>query len=189
MLNPLLLWFLPLALVPVILHLITLRRLQTVELGTFRFLMDSYLQQRRRRQLLQWLVMLLRVLFVALIILALARPLVGGLGLFGPGASGRDVTLIVDASPTMDLDTDGTTSLARATAAARTVIQELGPEDHVRIIRAAGRPQVIAQGFARRPADLVAALESITTQAAVADLPAALDYALDADARGTRHGR
>ena len=48
MLNPLLLWFLPLALVPVLLHLVTLYRLRTVELSTFRFLMDSYTRQRRQ---------------------------------------------------------------------------------------------------------------------------------------------
>lgn len=48
MLNPLFLWFLPLALVPIALHLITLYRLRTLELPTYRFLMDSYIQQRRR---------------------------------------------------------------------------------------------------------------------------------------------
>ena len=68
MVNPLLLLFLPLALVPILLHLLTRHRLHTIELSTFRFLMDSYVQQRRRLRLLEFLVMLLRFGFVALIL-------------------------------------------------------------------------------------------------------------------------
>ena len=46
--NSGLLWiFLPLAAIPIVLHLLTLHRLKTVELSTFRFLFDSYVQQRR----------------------------------------------------------------------------------------------------------------------------------------------
>jgi len=43
MINPLLLLFLPLALVPVILHLITRHRLRTVELSTFRSVSYTHL--------------------------------------------------------------------------------------------------------------------------------------------------
>ena len=42
-------WMVPLAAIPVLLHLLTLHRLRTVELSTFRFLFDSYIQQRRLR--------------------------------------------------------------------------------------------------------------------------------------------
>src|SRR5262249_53903914 len=51
-LLPPLLWFLPLAALPVLLHLLSLFRLKTLELPTFRFLFDSYVQQRRRLQFL-----------------------------------------------------------------------------------------------------------------------------------------
>ena len=107
--NPTLLWFLPLIAVPVILHLITLHRLRTVELSTFRFLMDSYVQQRRRLKLIEYLLLLLRTAFVLLIILVMARPQLQRFGwLFGAG-TGRAVAIIVDASPTMaklyDMDT------------------------------------------------------------------------------------
>ena len=40
--------FIPLAAIPVLLHLLTLHRLRTIELSTFRFLFDSYVQQRRK---------------------------------------------------------------------------------------------------------------------------------------------
>ena len=43
-----LLFLLPLAAVPVILHLLSLHRLKIVEISTFRFLFDSFVQQRRK---------------------------------------------------------------------------------------------------------------------------------------------
>ena len=74
-LNLSLLWFLPLAAVPILLHLLTLHRLRTVELSTFRYLFDTYVQQRRRMKLLEWLIALLRTLFLLFLIFAVARPL------------------------------------------------------------------------------------------------------------------
>src|SRR5687767_15222080 len=104
MLNPLLLWFLPLVLVPIALHLITLYRLRTVELSTFRFLMDSYIQQRRKVKLLEFLLMMLRAAFVLLIVVALSRPVLQKFN-FLSGKSGRDVAIIIDAGAPMALRT------------------------------------------------------------------------------------
>ncbi len=186
MLNPLLLWFLPLALVPVILHLVTLRRLRTVELSTFRFLMDSYVQQRRRLRLLEWLIMLLRVLFVLLIILALARPVVQRFDFLSPGKTGRDVSIIIDAGPTMALRTGGTTSMQRATAAADRLVDLLGRDDHVRLIQAGANPKTLVQGFATNTDRLHQALQSLAPGAGRADLGGALRQVAASEARGPR---
>ena len=58
-------YFLPLAAIPILLHLLTLHRLKTVELSTFRFLFDSYVQQRRRMKFLEALIAFLRTAFGA----------------------------------------------------------------------------------------------------------------------------
>ena len=71
-----LLWLLPLAAIPILLHLLTLYRLRTVELSTYRFLFDSYVQQRRRMQFLEALLAILRTLFLLLLVLVVARPTV-----------------------------------------------------------------------------------------------------------------
>ena len=71
-LFPALLWLLPLAAIPVLLHLLTLHRLKTVELSTFRFLFDSYIQQRRRMQFLEALLAMLRTLFLVAVVLMIA---------------------------------------------------------------------------------------------------------------------
>ncbi|MBE3068749.1 MAG: VWA domain-containing protein, partial [Planctomycetes bacterium] len=186
MINPLLLLFLPLALVPVLLHLITRHRLRTVELSTFRFLMDSYVQQRRRVQLLEFLVMLLRFGFIVLIVLTLSRPVVQKVAFLGGGGAGRDVAIVIDASPTMALASGGTTSLERARAAAETVVKLLGSEDHVKVVRAGQTPTSLAEGFAGRSDRIVELLQDLSTDAGGADLPAALEEVFASKPHGSR---
>src|ERR1700759_3121497 len=100
-----LLYFLPLAAIPIVLHLLTLHRLRTVELSTFRFLFDSYVQQRRQMKFLEALLAALRTLFLLLLVLVCSRPGVQhASALFGGGA-GRDVIMLVDCSASMNAQT------------------------------------------------------------------------------------
>src|SRR5437762_4810187 len=101
-------WLVPFAFaaaLPIILHLLTLHRLKTVELSTFRCLFDSYVQQRRRMQFLEALLAMLRTLFLLLLVLLICRPVVQQwAGLF-QGSSGREVILLVDCSASMNART------------------------------------------------------------------------------------
>ncbi|MEX2672789.1 MAG: BatA domain-containing protein [Phycisphaeraceae bacterium] len=186
MLNPLLLWFLPLALVPIVLHLITLYRVRTVELSTFRFLMESYLHQRRRLRFLEWLLMALRTAFVILIILMLSRPVVEGFNARFGGEAGRDVVIMIDASATMSLQQDGTTAIERARAAAKHVAELLNEDDHVTLIRAGHQPEVLRQGFASQVEPLLREIEGVNVDVTPADLPAAFAQIANAPKHGTR---
>src|SRR3954454_23828168 len=69
-------WLRPLAALPILLHLLTLHRLRTVELPTFRFLFDSYVQQRRRMRFLEALLAMLRALFILFLVFLFSRPVV-----------------------------------------------------------------------------------------------------------------
>jgi hypothetical protein len=178
-----LLWFLPLALIPIALHLITLLRLRTVEISTFRFLMDGYVQQRRRVRLLEYVVMLLRFAFIVLIVFLLARPVVDRFSLMGSGGS-RDVTIVVDAGASMALTSGGTTSMQRAIDAAGGVVGMLGRRDHVRVIAAGRQPEVVAEGFASNPERMVSRIREISPALGQADLAAALDEAGRSETRG-----
>src|SRR5438105_6498070 len=125
-LHPALLYLLPLAAIPILLHLLTLHRLKTVELSTFRFLFDSYVQQRRRMQFLEALLAMLRTLFLLLLGLFIARPIVQHWAtLFGSGSGGRDVILLVDASASMSAQAAGVSAFDRATREARAVAEHL----------------------------------------------------------------
>src|SRR5438105_7317654 len=119
-LHPALLYLLPLAAIPILLHLLTLHRLKTVELSTFRFLFDSYVQQRRRMRFLEALLAMLRTLFLLLLIVVVSRPLVRHWSeLFHVGSSGREVILVMDCSASMAAQTAGQSAFERAKSAAR----------------------------------------------------------------------
>ena len=157
-LHPGLLYLLPLAGIPILLHLLTLHRLRTVELSTYRFLFDTYVQQRRQMKFLEALLALLRTLFLLLLVALCARPVVRHWSsLFGGGA-GRDVLLLVDCSASMNAQTAGRSALERAKAAALSVVERLSPDDRLTLVRVAASPQEI---FSRFTADNEAVREHI----------------------------
>ena len=186
MLNPLLLWFLPLALLPIVLHLIVLRRLKTVELATLRFLLGSRMQQRRRLWLVELLVMLLRTAAVALLVFVMSRPVLDNLGgLFG-GGGGQDVVIVVDTGAAMGLRSGGTTSLERAQQAAEAILSKLDDADHVTLIAAERRPRVVVRSFASQREAVRDRLLQLKPTAGAGDLSAALEEATATEPLGPR---
>ena len=100
-LAPLLLAALPLVALPIIIHLINQRRFQTVRWGAMMFLLAANRLSRGYARLRQWLIMAFRMLAIAGLIFAIARPLASGW--LGLTAGGRPDTTIVllDRSPSM----------------------------------------------------------------------------------------
>jgi hypothetical protein len=186
MLNPLLLWFLPLAALPVLLHLLNLYRLREVELPTYRFLMEGYVQQRRRIRLVEWLLMLLRTAIVLLAVWALSRPVVERFGsLFGGGRS-RDVAFVVDAGMTTGLVQEGTTALHRSREAVRAAAFRLQPSDFVTLVRAGMEPKVLYRAALGDGKRFAAELETLEPDPGTADLAAGLAEASAGPPRGPR---
>jgi hypothetical protein len=169
--HPALLWFLPLAAVPLVLHLLTLHRLKTVELSTFRFLFDSYVQQRRRMQLLEALLAVLRALFLLLLIVMVGRPVIKNWDrLFGSaaGAGGREVLLLVDCSASMNAAYGGMPALERAKDAACSVARRLGRDDRVTLVRVTAAPEEVFSRFstdAREVEQKIRALNASSSRA------------------------
>ncbi len=77
--QPLLLYGLPLIALPIIIHLINQRRYQTVRWGAMMFLLAANRLSRGYAKLRQWLIMAFRMLAIAGLIIAIARPLASGL--------------------------------------------------------------------------------------------------------------
>ncbi|MGE5192805.1 MAG: BatA domain-containing protein [Deltaproteobacteria bacterium] len=100
-LQPWLLWGLPLVALPIIIHLINQRRFQTVRWGAMMFLLAANRLSRGYARLRQWLIMLFRMLAIAGLIFAIARPLASGwLGLTAGGRADTTIVLF-DRSPSM----------------------------------------------------------------------------------------
>jgi hypothetical protein len=99
--QPWLLWGLPLVALPIIIHLINQRRFQTVRWGAMMFLLAANRLSRGYARLRQWLIMAFRMLAIAGLIFAIARPLASGwLGLTAGGRADTTIVLL-DRSPSM----------------------------------------------------------------------------------------
>jgi hypothetical protein len=185
-LNPFLWPFLLAASVPILLHLLSLRRLPVVDLSTFRFLFDTYVQQRRRLRLLEYLLLFLRVLFLLLLVLALMRPTQSNWSsLFGLGG-GRSVSLIVDCSASMNAQTAGVSSVDRAKEAAVAVLDQLSKSDRVTLVRLVQRPEIVLSQFAADSSELRTAVANLAPGFAVGNVHAAISTAMAEERRGGR---
>lgn len=163
-----------LPLIPVLLHLLTLQRLRTVELSTYRFLFDSYVQQRRRTQFLEALLAILRMFFILGLIALIARPVAKKVSGLFQGGSGRDVILLVDCSASMNAQAKGQTALDRAKDSAKAVVAKLSPDDRVTLVRVTGRPEEVFSLFSTDVADLESRIDGLKTRPSRANLFAAL---------------
>lgn len=110
---PWLLWALFAASIPIIIHLVNRWRHRSVRWAAMEFLLRAARETRGAKKLLHYLILALRVLAVAALVTAFARPLLSSF--FGWGSSGlNEVLLILDRSASMDARPDKTNSLRDA---------------------------------------------------------------------------
>jgi hypothetical protein len=137
-LAPLLLSGLALASVPVIIHLLNRRRFIRIDWAPMAYLKLTIRKNRRRIQLEQWLLLAVRVLAVAALFFAVARPTISNNALAQLlAAQGRAARFIViDDSLSMGAQTAGKSALARAKAAAVELLKHIQPQDTVTVMTA-----------------------------------------------------
>ncbi|HWG45823.1 MAG TPA: VWA domain-containing protein [Gemmataceae bacterium] len=177
LLHPALLWFLPLAAIPIVLHLLTLHRLKTVELSTFRFLFDSYVQQRRKMRFLEALLAMLRTLFLLLLVFLFMRPVLKNWGnLFGAdnGSGGREVILLMDCSASMNARSAGVSGFDRAKRAAASVVDRLSHDDRLTLIRVGATPEELFSRFSTDTKGIQDRIDGLKTTSSRANIFAAL---------------
>ena len=80
-LNPLLLWALPMAAVPIIIHLLNRRRFQKLPWAAMEYLLAAMKRNRRRLRMEHWILLALRTLAVLLLVFLVTRPQLAGGGL------------------------------------------------------------------------------------------------------------
>src|SRR5260370_38606319 len=103
LLNPLLVWGTLLGVIPIIIHLMNRRRFRRVEWAPMRYLKLTIQRNRRRIQIEQLLLLLLRIALPVLLFIFRARPLVNPTGLKRWFAAGGRAThaLLADDSLSM----------------------------------------------------------------------------------------
>jgi hypothetical protein len=137
-LNPALLWGLGLASIPIIIHLLFRRQFRRIEWAPMRYLKLTIQRNRRRVQLEQLLLLLMRIASIALLALLVARPVVHllGLGSWLGGSSRTSTILVLDDSLSMGLTIDGRTNFDRAVELASYLVRDLGPQDRFTVVLA-----------------------------------------------------
>jgi len=108
-LNPLLLFGIGAISVPIIIHLLTNRKIKKVVWAAMRFLQESVEEKQRRMNLEDLILLALRCLLLILLALALARPTFRKSGIAGVGDGQEMAVISIDNSYSMS-QTDGVTS-------------------------------------------------------------------------------
>jgi hypothetical protein len=133
-LNPFLLVAMAAAAIPLLLHLLNLRKLRTVEFSSLRFLKELQKTRIRRLKLKQILLLILRTCLVIFAVLAFARPaLRGSAGLPGAHAATTAV-ILVDNSFSMDVRDERGSRFKQAQQAALDVIDLLEDNDEAYLV-------------------------------------------------------
>jgi Aerotolerance regulator N-terminal len=119
-LQPVLLFGLPLALLPILIHLINQHRHRTVHWAAMMFLLDAKKLTKGLARLRQILILAMRVLAILLLLFAASRPLAGG---WAGRAGGRadTVLILLDRSASMEEQNLSTGESKRSTAITKLV--------------------------------------------------------------------
>ncbi len=175
-LQPALLFALPLALLPIIIHLIHLYRRRQVKWAAMMFLRMAQRMNKGLSRLRQILILALRVLAVAAIIFVITRPLAGGwLGL--TGGAPDTVLILIDRSASMEQQNQHS-GVSKREAGLRNIAKAIndavGNRSHLVLIDSAtDQPQPIQK------ADALLDLPQTEATDTAADIPDMLQAALD----------
>ena len=135
-LNPALLLGLIAAAIPILLHLLNLRRLRTIEFSTLTFLKELQRTRIRRLKIRQLLLMVLRTLLVMLLVLAFARPTLKGSIMGSIGSHGKTtIVLLIDDSFSMTVSDQQGELLKQAKQTALAIIGLLKEGDEVSLVK------------------------------------------------------
>ncbi len=175
-LQPLLLAGLPLVGLPLLIHLINRQRHRTIPWAAMMFLLDAKRLTRGMARLRYWLIMAMRMLAIAGLIFAIARPLASGWVSLAIGGQPDTTIIILDRSASMEQQELPTGESKRSTALDKLagLLETLGGTTRIVLIE---NTQNEAQTL-ESPSALLETPWTAPT-ATTADLPGMLQTALD----------
>jgi hypothetical protein len=173
-LNPLLLWGLLAAAVPIAIHLLNRRRHKTIQWAAMQFLLKATRESRGKKKLRHILILTCRALAIAALAFAAARPIVSGLIGWGGGTIDT-VVLLLDRSASMETKPgDGLNARRQIVIEkVRDAMASLGGARLVLIDSASGKPQEIPSP------DILTELSATSPTDTAADFPTLLNRAAE----------
>ncbi|HTO92458.1 MAG TPA: BatA domain-containing protein [Candidatus Sulfotelmatobacter sp.] len=174
-LNPLFLFGLAAASIPIIIHLFTRRRPREVKFPSLEFLTEVNQSEIRRLRLRQWLLLLLRALAVAALALAMARPALRGSS--GGGRAATTVVALLDRSGSMTADGLHGPVFLDARRAVEDLFTTLGPADELLLVPYDDQVRPVTPRPSSDLPRLRAALQGLEPSARTTDHDLALAFA------------
>lgn len=172
-LQPFILFGLPLALLPVLIHLLNRLRHRPQPWGAMQFLLAASRSSVDRARLRQFLILLFRVLAVLALVLFLARPLAGGWLGWAVSSAPDVIFLLVDRSASMEHFSGAVSKREELLRIMAESAQKFEETSHLILIDSALRqPQALLKAESLLEHPLTAATD------AAADIPAMLQSAL-----------
>jgi aerotolerance regulator-like protein/VWA domain-containing protein len=132
--NPFLLWGLAAASVPIIIHLLNRRRFKHQRWAAMEWLLRAAKQNKRRLQIQNLLLLLLRTLAILLIALAISRPTFSDSPLSPVSSTRAHLFVLLDNSASMGARGGTRTAFDEAVAAANGLVSEIGNDDPVTLV-------------------------------------------------------
>lgn len=131
--------------IPVIIHLLHLQRTEPVLWGAMQFLRTSRLQMKRKRKVENWVLMAVRIMAIAALALALARPRAAKSTFLPPNLAGGeiDAAIVLDHSLSTGRLSNGQTIFDRGIALTEQAIDQLRPGSTLSVVLAEHRPRLL----------------------------------------------
>jgi len=164
------------ALIPLLIHLFSRRRVKVVEFSSLKHLKEMQKRQLRRLKIRQWLLLILRMLIVLVAVLAFARPTVRE-GAVGAHAAVSAVVLF-DNSVSMDRAVADGNLLDRARQRTRQLLETFSQSDQVALVPLDRTGGAASSEFGS-PAVALAELDRLGRGAALANLQSGLETAVE----------
>lgn len=134
-LNPTILLGLFAAAIPIIIHLLNLRKLKQVEFSSLNFLKELQKSKIRKIKIKQWLLLALRTFIIIFLIMAFARPTLEKSNIILTGSSAKSSSVfILDNSFSMSYVNNEGSNLNKSKKAAKEIIAKMQNGDEIFIL-------------------------------------------------------
>lgn len=163
-LDPFVLLGLAAAAVPLLLHLFNLRRPRRVDFSSLEFLKSLQQRTMQRVRIKQWLLLLLRILAIASLVLAFARPTLTGNLAGTVGQTRTSWALVVDNTLSMTVRDGQGAYLEQAKDAAMGIAEAMDPDDEAFLLTTAQGAEGNGSAPYRSPGAVQEALDAIETR-------------------------
>lgn len=172
-------------LLPVLAHLLSRKRYDTVHWGAMQFLeLDP--SARRNLKIEDLLLLLLRMGLIACLVIALARPWFSGSWLGGwASTTSRDTVIVIDGSYSMGWEGRTGTPHAAAVRLAHQFVRDLRGGDTAMVLDAREKPHAVLPGLTRDRERIRQCLEDLPAPSGTANLYDAIAKGLQVLAGGT----